>query len=163
MKKLLFIIAFFSCVSFAQFKDETPLKPSIVDGMVDRSPNFILGFFDADKFSMHHSYSMSYTTGGGEALALGVYTNSMMYKFTDNLNVQVDASLVHSPYSTFGKDVQNNINGIYLSKAALNYAPSKDFHVSLLYQKVPQTGYYGYGFGRNMFGNSAFYDFMGNP
>ncbi len=160
------LVVFFSCVGFAQFKDETVLKPSIVDGMVDRSPNFILGFFDASKFSMHHTYSMSYMSGGGDALALGVYTNSMMYKFADNLNVQVDASLVHTPYSTFGTQAQNNINGIYLSRASLNYTPFKDFHVSLLYQKVPQTGMFGYGydgFGRSMFGGSSFYDFMGNP
>jgi hypothetical protein len=160
MKKLFLLIVLLACVAFAQFKDESPIKPSIADGMIDRSPDFVLGLFDASKFSMHHSYSLSYQTSGSNALALGVYTNSMMYKFAENLDVQVDASLVQSPYSTFGKNYQNSINGIYLSRAALNYTPFKDFHISLLYQHVPESSFY---YGRDAFGYSPFYGVLGNP
>ena len=34
--------------------------------------------------------------------------------------VQLDASFVTSPYSSLGKDFQNSIQGIYVSRAAFN-------------------------------------------
>lgn len=158
MKRLFFLIVLCTCSVFAQFKDESPVKPNVSDGMLDQSPNFVLGLFDPAKFSMHHTYSLSYTTGGGNALALGVYTNSMMYKFADNLDLQVDASLVQSPYSTLGKNFQNSISGLYLSRAALNYSPLKNMNISILFQRYPESSSYfnrGYGF-------SPFYGVLGN-
>jgi hypothetical protein len=160
MKKLLFLMVLFACTAFAQFKDESPIKPSIADGMIDQSPDFVLGLFDASKFSMHHSYSLSYTSGGGNAMALGVYTNSMMYRFADNLDVQVDASLVQSPYSTLGKNFQNSISGIYLNRAAINYSPLKNMNISILYQHFPESSFYNRGYG---YGYSPFYGVLGNP
>jgi hypothetical protein len=44
---------------------------------------------------------------------------------------------VNSPYSTLGKNFQNNINGIYLSRAAINYKPFKDVSISLQYRNLP--------------------------
>jgi hypothetical protein len=91
---------------------------------------------------------MSYSAFGSNGIALGVYTNSMLYNFTDNLNIQADISLVNSPYSTLGQDFQNNLNGIYLSRAAVNYKPWKDVFISLQYRQLPYyyspySGYYG--------------------
>jgi hypothetical protein len=78
---------------------------------------------------------------GGLGMALGVYTNSMSYKFSDNLNVQTDISIVNSPYNNFSKNFQNNINGIYLSRAALNYKPFKDMSISIQYRNLPASLY----------------------
>jgi hypothetical protein len=130
-------------VMFCQFKDTNIFKPSVKDGMIDESPGFILGIFNSSKFSMHHSYSMSYTSFGKEGIALGVYTNSMQYNFTDNLNVQLDASLVHSPYSSLGRNFQNSINGIYIDRAQLNYHPFDNVTVMLQYRKLPYSSYFG--------------------
>ena len=60
----------------------------------------------------------------------------------DNLNVQLDVSVVHSPYSTLGDTFQKNLSGIYISNAAVNYRPWKDFSVHLQYRNIP----YGYGY-----------------
>jgi hypothetical protein len=86
---------------------------------------------------MTHSLNMTYSTFAGRGIALGIYTNSMMFRFSDNLNIQLDASIVNSPYSTFGKDFQNNINGLHLSRAAINYRPWKDVFISLQYNSYP--------------------------
>ncbi len=151
MKKiLLFVLIFASVNCFSQFKDKNIFKPSVKEGMVnDNTPALMLGFINPENFSMTHSYSMSYTTSGSNGLALGVYTNTMRYKFAENFNMEVDASLVHSPYSSFGKNYQNQINGIYLSGAALNYQPWKDVNISLQYRNIP-GGFYNdfYGFNR---------------
>jgi hypothetical protein len=94
---------------------------------------------------------MSYSSFGSHGLALGVYTNSMFYNINENLNLQADVSLVHSPYSSFGQDFQNNINGLYLSRAAINYSPWKDFHINIQYRNIPSPYFQGYN---NRFYNS---------
>lgn len=158
---IVFFIVFCASISLnAQFKETNILKPSIRDGITNNSPDFVLGMFDPAKFNMSHSYSLSYTASGSNGLALGVYTNSMMYKFTDKLQLLVDASLVHSPYSTFGKNVQNQLTGIYISKAQLNYRPSENTYISLQYQNLPESYYYTNPFRRNAIWNDLMIDNM---
>lgn len=70
--------------------------------------------------------------------------------------MEVDASLVHSPYSSFGKNYQNQLNGIYLSGAALNYQPWKNVNVSVQYRNIP-GGFFNGLYGLNRFGG-GFYD-----
>ncbi len=161
MKKLIILVFFLLILPFTtypQFKDSNIFKPSVKDGMINDSPNFILGLFDPSKFSMHHTYSMSYTSMGKEGVALGVYTNSMQYNFTDKLNVQLDASLVHSPYSSLGKNFQNSISGIYIDRAQLNYAPWDNVTVMLQYRQIPYGSYYS---GYDYFNSSPFSLFRG--
>jgi hypothetical protein len=142
MKKLLVMLfAIFAVSSFAQYKDPGFPKNNVKDGIITQPSSSLFGFLNSENFSMHHSYSMSYSSFGGNGLALGVYTNSMNLSLAENLNVQVDASLVHSPYSSFGKDVQNSINGIYLSRAALNYKPWDDVYISVQYRQIPAYSY----------------------
>jgi len=160
MKKLLIVIALcFGITAYAQFRDDNQFKPSVKDGIVNSNTGgSILGFINPENFSMRHSYSLSYTSfGGGNNMALGVYTNSMAYKFSDKLNVQLEASLVQSPYSSMGKQFQNSISGIYINNASLNCQPWKDFKVSVQYRQLPYSSYYspfGYGsfYGDGFFG-----------
>jgi hypothetical protein len=161
MKKIILLIVCFSAISFAQFKDQNIFKPTVKDAITTPNNNLIFGFFNPDNFQMNHSYNLSYSSFGGNGIALGVYTNSMFYKFSNKLNIQLDASLVHSPYNSLGKNFQNNINGIYLSKAQINYNPSKDFHNSIQYRNLPYTYYdpysYYYPFGRSIYGYDPFW------
>lgn len=126
---------------YGQFKSKEIFQPSIKDGITNNSSGLILNFFNPENFSMNHSYSLSYNTFGGNGIALGVYTNRMMYSFTPDLNVEVDASIMHSPYNSFGNNMQNQLSGIYLSRAALNYRPWKNFHINVQYQNLP-AGYF---------------------
>lgn len=167
MKKVLILfLSVFTISAFAQFRDSGFPENNIRDGIVSNSnSNLLFGFINPDNFSMHHSFSLSYSAlGNGQGLSLGVYTNSMMYKFAHNLNVQLDASFVTSPYSSFGKDFQKDISGVYISKAALNYKPWKDFSISVQYSNLPYSYYYNpfnnyYGYG--MFGDYYNNGFMG--
>jgi hypothetical protein len=161
MKKLLAAIIICSgLVANAQFKDDNQFTPSVKDGIINANTGGnIFGFINPNNFTMHHSYSLSFSSfGGGNNMALGVYTNSMAYKFNEDLNVQLDASFVHSPYSSFGKNVQNSINGIYISNAQLNYQPWKDFHVTVQYRNVPNSFYGPYGYGYGSFFNDGLFD-----
>lgn len=144
MKKLftfLLLLGFVLSVN-AQFRDDLDNKVSIREGFINpETSNNLFGFIDPSKFSMNHQVSMSYSTFAGQGVALGVYTNSMRYDFSDNFNFQVDASIVNSPYNTIGDGFTNNINGIYLSRAAVNFKPSENTRISLEFRQLP-GGYY---------------------
>lgn len=141
LRKILIISLFVSSVILSQFKDKS--GPTIQDGITNYSPSgFLTNFFNPNNFQMNHSVSMSYTSMGGNGVALSTYTNSMAYRISEGLNVEVDASLVASPYSSFGREHQNSINGIYLSRAQLNYFPTKNMHLSIQYLRPPLGSYY---------------------
>jgi hypothetical protein len=112
-----------------------------------------LGLLNMENFSMHHTIGMSYTSWSGQGIMLGTYTNSMFYKFSEDFDIQVDASLVTSPYSSFGQQFNNDISGLYISRAALNYKISEDAIISVQYIN-PVGSFYPYGYSR--FGNSPF-------
>ena len=162
MKKLLILLfAVFTVSSFAQFKDSGFPTSNVDEGILAKPSSSLFGFLSSSNFQMHQSYSLSYSTFAGQGLAMGVYNNSMSYKFSDNLNVQLDASIVHTPYSTLGQQFNNNINGIYISNAAINYRPWKDFSISVQYSRLPYNyyspySYYGGGYA------SGFYSAFGN-
>jgi hypothetical protein len=161
MKKLVLILVLgFYAGVFGQIKDSGFPKENIKDGIIDNSysSNNLFGFLNSENFHMNHEFSMSYSAFGNNGIALGVYTNRMLYNFSNNLNIQADVSLVNSPYSTLGQDFQNSLNGIYLSKAAVNYKPWDDFQISLQYRQIPYNYYSPYSgyYGGSMF--SRYYD-----
>jgi hypothetical protein len=139
MKKIVLVIFIgLTLTGFAQYKDSGLENPGVKDGLIDHSGSGnLFGFLNSDNFQMKHSYDMSYSAFGGEGFALGVYTNSMFFKINPDLNIQTDISVVNSPYSTLGKNFQNNLNGIYLSRAAINYKPFKDISISFQYRNIP--------------------------
>lgn len=153
MKKVFIILLIIISLEVsAQFKDTEIFKPSIKESVISQNPNLIFGFIDPAKFNMNHSYSMSYSSFAGNGIALGVYTNNMSYLFNEDLLLELDASLVHSPYSSFGNKHQDQLNGIYLSRAELTYKPWKNFQVSVQYRQVPN------GFFFNPFSNYGYYN-----
>ncbi|MCH9030056.1 MAG: hypothetical protein IH819_10695 [Bacteroidetes bacterium] len=158
MKKLflIFIIIITTSV-FAQYRDDGLNKPGVKEGIVNQSSGYAFGFLNSENFLMRHSFSLSFTSFGGNGISLGTYTNSMYYKLMNNLNVQMDISMIFSPYSSFGKSFQDDINGIYISSAAVNYAPFKDMNISIQYRSLPYGSYYSNPF------YGSFYGFYNNP
>lgn len=145
MNKIILTLVLFSAIIFGQFKEQNTNPNIIKDGIIDNnSGTSLFGFFNPNSFFMKHSYSMSYSSFGNYGIAMGVYTNSMMYKFADNLNIQVDASLMHTPYNNFGNNFSEQFNGIYLSKAQLNYQPWKDVQLSVSYRSFPANSFNPY-------------------
>jgi hypothetical protein len=124
----------------AQLKSQLEQEPPVSDAITRQAePSLLFGWFDPSKFSMQHSLSMSYLTMGGQGMSLGMYTNSMMYQFSDKVNARADVSLMYSPYnsfSTFGSK-RNDLSSIFLSRAELNYRPWENVLLRLEYRRVP--------------------------
>lgn len=171
MRKILFFTLIIALSVNAQFKKDPFTKPEVRDGLFAKESggNFLTNLFNSENFSMRHSFDASYSTFGDHGIATTVYTNSMFYKFSDNLNVRLDASLVYSPYNSLGKTFQDNINGLYISRAELNFRPWDDTVILIQYRNIPAgmyNNYYGYGnpFSRYSggWGSSYYDDWFGN-
>jgi len=130
--------------AMAQFKAKVEPKPSVTESIIRPDDGGLLfGWFDPSKLTMHHTFSLSYQTFGGRGLSLGVYTNSLMYKFSDALDIQADISLMHSPFSSFGSKFQQDLSGLYLSRAELNYRPWKNTLFHIEYRQLPPLYWLG--------------------
>lgn len=145
--------------SRAQFKGQKEREEESSGGLIAQPPpSLLFGWFDPNKFSMHHTFDVSYMSFGGQGMSLSTYTNSMMYQFADNLNAQADVSMSYSPTNSsmsFGGKGGKDLSGIYLSRAQLNYRPWQNVSVQLQYQALPY-GYYGSPFLNPMYRGSGF-------
>lgn len=132
--------------SSAQFRSQIPQETRVGATINDQvTPSFLFGWFNPEKFQMHHSFGMSYMTFGGEGISLGTYTNTMTYQFAQNLQARADVTLSYSPYNTFANKFGSTpagLNGIHLSRAEVNYRPWENVYVQLQYRQLPLTGYY---------------------
>jgi hypothetical protein len=160
MRKLLIItILFISSVSFAQFKGDDSKPVDIRGGILSQNPSgSLFSFLDFSKFSMNHSFGMSYSAFGNNGVSLGVYTNHLSYEFSENLDVQLDASIVNSPYNTLGDSFSKSINGVYIDNARINYRPSEDFNISLQFSNSPYNYYNRYNYSRSFSPFSRYWD-----
>ncbi|MCX6139183.1 MAG: hypothetical protein NTV54_17005 [Ignavibacteriales bacterium] len=135
---LVFVLFSLPGMMNAQFKQTGSSGQNVTSSMI-RPPSASewFGFFNPDNLFMRQSYSMSYATGGSQSLALGRYTNSMLYRFSDKVSAQVDLSLQHSPYSTLPKNLQNSLTGLYLDRAQINYRPAQNVLLQVSYRQIP--------------------------
>lgn len=153
MKKILLMIILLSTpLVFAQFRDSGFETNSVKEGIVSENSSALFGFLNSDDFIMRHSFSLNYSTFAGQGMSLTSYTNSMFYRLMNNLNVQLDVSVMYSPYSTLGEQFQKDVSGVYVSNAAINYHPWDNFSVHLQYRSMP----FGYGYYHPFYG-------YGNP
>ncbi len=148
MKKvavLLTLMLVFSSVSFAQFKSQLSDGSSVDNSLFrsnDNGGGSLFSFFNPANFSMHQSISMNYMTMGNQSLSLATYTNSMSYRISQPLTLSADVSVMSSPYNTLGNSFSKSISGIYLTRAELNYRPTKDFSVDVQFNQNPLYRYF---------------------
>jgi hypothetical protein len=147
MKKSFAIVALLTMIcsiSSAQFKSQVQQENQVnLNRFGDSSPlSFMFGWFNPEKFSMRHTFDMSFSTFGGQSLSLGSYTNSMRYDFADNLNARADVSFSFSPYNSLSQFNKNDFSKVYLSRAEVNYKPWENTYLSLSYRQLPYGSYY---------------------
>jgi hypothetical protein len=127
-----------------QFKSQVEEQARISDAFIhDPGPSLLFGWFDPNRFHMNHSIMMSYQSFAGGGISLGTYTNSMRYDFAENLSARADVSMSYSPYNSFAGSGQNDLSGIYLSRAEVNYMPWDNVFLQVQYRNMP----FGYGYG----------------
>jgi len=155
---VLTIIITFTGTLSAQYKGyddgKTKYEPS--------SNNMILGFINPNNFTMNHSFNVSMVNTGTGNVSLTSYINSMNYRISDKLNISADVRFQYSPYasSIYGPDaatnLQNDLSGIALSRASLNYRISDNSYINVEFRQIDQSDYL------NNYNNSYYNPFITN-
>ncbi len=145
MRRILVLVAaILSIVALAgaQLKDED--RQSVNESMVKpaQSISSFLGLLNPDNFTMHQNISMSYFSYGGTGMSVASFTNTMLYKISDPLNVRLDLTLQGSPFGQTGGFSQSELNRLFISNAELNYRPTDNMFIKLQYSQLP-LGLYG--------------------
>jgi hypothetical protein len=145
MKRALAVLAIVSILPvalFAQLKSRAQEDLSASRSLIHPSGGLssFFGLLNSENFVMRHSVSMSYMTSGGQGISLADYTNSMFYKLADPLNLRFDVTLQGSPFGQTGGLNSSDFSGVFLSRAELNYHPSREFNVSFQYRRLPYGG-----------------------
>jgi hypothetical protein len=147
-----------SFMAIGQFRSQPEARSSVSGSMIRQDDGGLLfGWFDPSRFTMHNSYSLSYTTSGGKGFSLGTLTSSLAYQISNPLSVQFDVSLMHSPYNNLGGNFAKDISGVYLSGAELNYRPSKNTLLQIQYRQLPAM----YWLNNDRFGFMSGFDRIG--
>jgi hypothetical protein len=139
---LFFVFLFVPTLLLAQFRGEEPRKPSVAEGVYqDNSSGAILGFFHPENLEMRHTLSFSYGMYGDQGMGVSMYTNSLRYRIAEPLSVRADISMMFSPFGSASQTFKNDLTGIFLRRASIDYQPSKDMHISLQYRTYPYGSY----------------------
>ena len=146
MKKLVFLISLvfiINSVSYSQFK-----RPDEGNKINKTTNNLILGIFNPKNFSMRHSFQVSMLSSRYGNMSVTSYVNSMNYKVSDRINVAADIKLQYAPYvsSSFGtsyaKGLQDDLNGISLSRLSVDYQVSENSFIKLEYRHLDESSFY---------------------
>jgi hypothetical protein len=136
--KTVLVIIVVSSLAISQFKSQPEARSSVAGSLIRQDDGGLLfGWFDPSRISIHNSYTLSYTTSGGKGYSLGTLTSNLAYQISNPLSVQFDVSLMHSPYNNLGGNFTKDISGIYLTRAQLDYRPSKNTLLQIQYRQLP--------------------------
>lgn len=160
----------------AQFRDDLKNSNNYTGSIIktdnqQRNANLGLGGLLQD-FNMSHSYSMTFSSMGGNYQNINAYTNTMHLKFSDDLTGRVDLSLLHSPFgsSTMYGSNEGLDSQILIENAQLNYQLSENSSISFQFRQMPASySSYGYGTGSmyspfsNNYGTRSNFSTYDNP
>jgi hypothetical protein len=134
----------------AQYKSTgTSAMTGVSSSVMRPSDGLLFGWLDPSRLSMRHSYTLSYSSFGGRGLSMGMYTNSLAYRFSDPLDVQFDVSVLHSPFGVPGG--MGDFGGIYLTRAQLNYRPTDNMWLQIQFRRLPPMYWWGSGYTSDFF------------
>lgn len=126
----------------AQLRKDLDNSSELMGPVIKQNPSEGSNLGNLFNMQMDHSYSMMFSSFGGQMQNMNAYTNTMHFFFSDKLTGRVDVSLLHSP---FGNSFMPNNNGtgngmnteFILRNAELNYQISDKSNISIQVQQLP--------------------------
>ncbi len=100
---VLFLLVSFSSSASTQKLDQGSGKSIVAEsllGLTPQSKSFSL--LDPSRVKMWHSYTLSYFSGSGRSGNIGLYMNTIEYRPSDPLRLQVSLGYLHQPFSMIG-------------------------------------------------------------
>lgn len=116
--------------------------------------SFLGSAFSDNRFQMHHSYTLQYSSAINNTV--GEYVNTMTYQFDFPLILRADIGVMHQPFGASSEQLKNGLGtdaftGIYLKNASAIYRPTRDLTIGIMFQQF-RAGEPGYFWNRNQFG-----------
>lgn len=115
---------------------------------------------DLSRLDLHHSYSLSWMSGGGRSVSGGEYTGTMLYQFNSPVWLRMDVGVMHDPFGSQAAAYSGSAAQVYLKNLSLTWKPSASTTVQFGYHQIP-AGYAGWWdrpFGYSRFGSSWLHD-----
>lgn len=109
-------------------------KPS---ELVQKPNGFLNYLIDPDKFEMSQSYSLSYLSSGNRSTNVGLYLNTMSYRFSDPLLVQLRVGYMHQPFGGSRSSLASQQGRVFIQGAHLLYRPTENMMISVDYENYP--------------------------
>ena len=122
---------------WGQLKSQVP-KQNVGAMITGNNLSTTVPLLDPTRFDMHHSFSMSTMSLGGQAMNVAAYTNIMTYELNHNLHLGTRFSLVQ-PTGMMGPGNYGLNNTQFLYDANLQYRPSEN---TLIEFKMSNRPYY---------------------
>jgi len=135
---LTFLILLLPAITFAQYKNQA--EQDISEAIIRPGSSIFLGIFNPERFQMHHTFSASYMTFGGNGLMLNSYMNTINYQISDPLFLRLNLGLMYSPYNSFNNNPALNSTKFF-GGAELQYKPSDKLFFKVGVDVAP---YYNY-------------------
>ena len=142
MKKMsiFLLLSFMLIISPLIFAQDIEPKSSVFKvSALNQKPKGIFDFLlNSTKFSMSHSYSVSYFSLGKQSFNQGLYLNTMNFQFSDPLTAQVRVGFMHQPFG--GQNLIGGKNGkLFLERVMLRYQPSENTVLKIDFQSYPSS------------------------
>ena len=137
-----FLILFFTSVSIAdaQLRDDLRVSDTYSGVLSHTNSNDIYtgSLMDMLNMTMTHSYSMTFSSFGGQMQNLNAYTNTLNFDVSENLDASVSMSVLHSPFGNSFMNTGNNVGSrIILDSARLDYRLSERTAISIEFSQRP--------------------------
>jgi hypothetical protein len=121
--------------------------PRAGDLLAPAKTNTGFSLLDPSRLSIHHSYTLSYFSGGGQSGSVGMYMSTIEYQFAQPLSVRVGLGYLHQPLGFLNSNA-NPVGNEILPNFQVEWRPSENFHFQVDYLTVPTSAYgNGYGWG----------------
>jgi hypothetical protein len=137
------VVVLIPLAACAQMADQAEIKEITkkYDRGLTKPPSF--SFLDPSRFNLSHSYSLSFFSGGGVSGSMALYNGTVTYMLAKPLTLTFNLGILHDP-SSIWNDKRVGNSAIFLPSGRLDWRPSKNFLMSVGFERVPAyyRGYY---------------------
>ena len=139
MRNIIYIFLILILISFSICGQDLSVKSSLIKPteLVQKPEGFLNNLIDPEKFEMSHSYSLSYLSSWNRNTNVGLYLNTMTYRFSDPLVMQLRIGYMHQPFGGTNTGLASREGSVFLQGAHLLYRPMKNMMISIDYESYP--------------------------
>lgn len=140
---ILAVLVIMGSLTMAQSADRAEVKEITAkyDMGLTKAPSFPL--LDLSRIHFSQSYSIGFFSGGGISGSQAMYNGSITYELSRPLTLTLNMGILHDPSALWGNSRVGN-NAKFYPSGWLDWRPSKNFMMTIGFESVPASYYYGY-------------------